>query len=316
MTRFSGQKLLIMQPEISIIIINYNTLDLTSRSISSIIENNTVNNIEIIVVDNASKIETIDQLTTKHPGIKLIKSDKNLGFAGGNNLGISHAKGKYILLLNSDTEIRNDAVQIAYNIIKSQKNIGVISGQLFHPDGAIQAQAGRFPSISRELRELCRLNKLLTPKQRAHYYLGTECDYNAPIDADWVWGAFFLFRKSDLEFFPDKKLHETFFMYGEDMQWCYHFKKKLNKRIVVHPAPKIMHHVGASDKSSLKGFQRYKEKMLPNEARWLSIEKGKIYARIFYFLKALLYFSLKGTEENKQKAATYLIYAWKGLSKQ
>lgn len=301
---------------ISIVIINYNTFDLTNNCIQSIYEQTKYVNFEIILVDNASTQCDPELFKSKYPNIRLLKSSINLGFASGNNLGIKHAQGEFILLLNSDTELLNDAITKAIVIFEQEANIGVLSGQLLSPDGSIQAQAGRFPSISREIRELFRLNKLLSPKQRAHYYLGTECDYNAPIDADWVWGAFFLFRKSDLEFFPDKRLHDTFFMYGEDMQWCYHFKKKLNKRIVIHPAPKIMHHVGASDKSSLKGFQRYKEKMLPNEARWLSIEKGKIYARIFYFLKALLYFSMKRNEENKQKAATYLSFAWRAPDKQ
>lgn len=301
---------------ISIIIINYNTLKLTTNCIQSIYDQTKYGNFEIILIDNASTECNPEVFLELFPDIQLVKSRHNVGFAGGNNLGISKANGEYILLLNSDTELLNDAITKAIAIFEQEANIGVLSGQLLSPDGSIQTQAGRFPSITREIRELFRLNKLLSPKQRAHYYLGTECDYNVPIDADWVWGAFFLFRKSDLEFFPDKKLHDTFFMYGEDMQWCYHFKKKLNKRIVIHPAPKIMHHIGASDKSSLKGFQRYKEKMLPNEAHWLSIEKGKIYARIFYFLKALLYFSIKGTEENKQKTATYLSFAWRALYKQ
>jgi GT2 family glycosyltransferase len=305
-----------MDVKVSIIIINYNTYELTKKCIESVFTKTIATPFEIILIDNASTECKPEIFLELFPAIQLAKSRQNVGFAGGNNLGISKANGEYILLLNSDTELLNDAVTEAIAVFEQEADIGVLSGQLLSPDGSIQAQAGRFPSIMREIRELFRLNKLLSPKQRAHYYLGTECDYNVPIDADWVWGAFFLFRKSDLEFFPDKKLHETFFMYGEDMQWCYHFKKILNKRIVVHPAPKILHHVGASDKSSLKGFQRYKEKMLPNEARWLAITKGRIYARVFYLVKSLLYFSMKRNEENKQKAATYLSFACRALDKQ
>ena len=305
-----------MDVKVSIIIINYNTYELTKKCIESVFTKTIATPFEIILIDNASTECKPEIFLELFPAIQLAKSRQNVGFAGGNNLGISKANGEYILLLNSDTELLNDAVTEAIAVFEQEADIGVLSGQLLSPDGSIQAQAGRFPSIMREIRELFRLNKLLSPKQRAHYYLGTECDYNVPIDADWVWGAFFLFRKSDLEFFPDKKLHETFFMYGEDMQWCYHFKKILNKRIVVHPAPKILHHVWASDKSSLKGFQRYKEKMLPNEARWLAITKGRIYARVFYLVKSLLYFSMKRNEENKQKAATYLSFACRALDKQ
>lgn len=302
-----------MNPIISIIIINYNTLDLTSRCISSIYENNTVNNIEIIVVDNASNREPIDPLIVKHPEIKLIKSDRNLGFAGGNNLGISYAKGKYILLLNSDTEIRNDAIQIAYNIIQSQRNIGVITGQLLNPDGTIQPQAGRFPSLKHEFKELLRLNKLLSPHKRSQEYLGTECNYNTPIYADWVWGAFFMFKKDDLNHFPEKKLHDNFFMYGEDMQWCYYFRKKLKKRVLVHPEPKILHLVGGSDIEKEKGFVRYCKKMLPNQYAWIKLEKGLLYTRAYYFTKALLYRSLRDNKEvNNAKYKVFISLAMYG----
>src|SRR5690554_7896405 len=113
-----------MPPEVSIIIINYNTLSLTRQCILSILEQTEDCSYEIILVDNASQEVGIDQLLILSNKIKLIKSSQNLGFAGGNNLGIYHASGEFILLLNSDTELRNNAIKIAKEvIIKDRKSV-------------------------------------------------------------------------------------------------------------------------------------------------------------------------------------------------
>jgi GT2 family glycosyltransferase len=299
-------------PEISIIIINYNTFDLTVSCLKSVFNKSVSVSIEVILVDNASSECDPQKFKEIFPQIKLIKSESNLGFAKGNNLGIEHASGEYILLLNSDTELINDAVGEAYRIIKEDNSIGVITGQLQYPNGEIQAQAGRFPSITRELRELLRINKLLTLSNRTTYYLGTRWSYDFCVDADWVWGAFFMFRKSNLKYFPNGKLHEDFFMYGEDIQWCYHFKKLLKKRIVYHPAPKIVHYIGGSDQNHTNSFERYKTKMLPNEFKWLTKVKTKLYTKLFYGLKGLHYLTIRG-KENKKKSKVFILICFKGI---
>ncbi len=299
-------------PEVSVIIINYNTYNLTCQCIQSIYKHEEQNNYEIILVDNASVECDPDKFKHQFPDINLIKSDKNLGFAGGNNLGINKAKGEYILLLNSDTELINNAVTLACQIMENDDSIGVLSGHLQYPDGSLQSVAGRFPSIKRELRELFRVNKKLTKQQRADYFLGTEWDYTKPTKADWVWGAFFMFLKSDLQHFPKHQLHDDFFMYGEDVQWCYHFKKVLKKKILYSPEPKAIHYIGGSDKNKAEPLERYKQKMLPHEYQWLCMVKGKLYARLYYFSKSMVYFSLREIE-NYKKATLYLKIALKGI---
>lgn len=291
--------------QVSIVIINYNTYQLTTNCIKSVIDKTEGVSYEIIVVDNASTECDAELFLKQYPTINLIKSITNVGFAGGNNLGILHAKGEYVLLLNSDAELVNNALAEAYNVIKEDSSIGVLSCCLLYPNGTIQAQAGRFPSIQRELRELLRINKLLNKQARTNYYLGTECDYMHPIEADWVWGAFFMFRKNDLAYFPNNLLHNTFFMYGEDLQWCYHFKKVLGKKILYHPAPQIIHYIGGSDKDIEKGFERYCKKMLPNEFKWMSMVKGKAYTRLHYFIKGLHYLTISN-KNSKEKAKVYL----------
>lgn len=291
--------------DVSIIIINYNTFSLTSQCIQSVLEKTSGLEFEIILVDNASTECETTIFKEIFPQIRFIKNEYNEGFAKGNNVGISIAKGEYILLLNSDTLLLNNAVLYAYEILKEDDSIGVVSGQCLFPDGTAQGVAGRYPSIMRELRELFRINKFLTLKERQCYFLGDEWNYNYPVDADWVWGAFFMFKRSDLENFPNQRLHDTFFMYGEDLQWCYFFKKVLCKKILFHPKPKLLHFIGGSDKDKQSSFEKYVLKMLPHEYIWMTMVKGLFYTRLYYLIKGAQYISLR-TNCELRKGLLYL----------
>jgi GT2 family glycosyltransferase len=282
--------------DVSIIIVNYNTYALTCQCIQSVIDKTQHINYEIILVDNASKECDAQLFKDKFPEITLIKNPENSGFAKGNNLGISQAKGKYILLLNSDTELINNAVYEAYQVMKSDATIGVLSGKLLYPDGKVQGVTGRFPTITAEIRELLRLNKGFTQEQRANYYLGSEFDYETPIEADWVWGAFFLFPKEILAQFPKNKLHEDFFMYCEDIQWCWHIKK-LGYKVVYSPKPVAYHYISSS--SQLNEEEKAKKKTIPNLVTLLRKEKGYFYTLALYFIKALHQLTIRGGSMNK-----------------
>ena len=113
--------------DVSIIIINYNTFSLTCKCIESLYKYNNGFSYEIILVDNASSECDAKIFSEKFPNINLVISEKNLGFAGGNNLGIKHATGNFILLLNSDTELIENSIFSCINYMKENKKIGVLS---------------------------------------------------------------------------------------------------------------------------------------------------------------------------------------------
>lgn len=206
-------------PDVSVILINYNKPELTKDCILSILEHTQKVSFEIIVIDNASTKGNIDSITQVDERVRLIKSPENLGFAKGNNLGIMHANGNTILLLNNDTLLINDAISIAYDFLYSKPNAGVVSARLQYPDGAIQYCAQALPEIKFLLIEFFRLQKLMPAKTREKILLGTFFDHNRNIKAGWVWGTFFMFKKEILEKMPGQKLADDFFMYNEDMQW-------------------------------------------------------------------------------------------------
>jgi GT2 family glycosyltransferase len=281
--------------DLSIIIINYNTFRLTLNCIQSVYDKVSGLQYEIILVDNASSENDPDLFLEKFPEINLVKSSVNLGFAGGNNLGIKNSHGKYILLLNSDTELINNAPGICYDYMQQHTDVGLTTCQLLYPDGRIQHNCRKFRTISWELSEIFPFFRLLPKQKQGKLMLHRYFDHRSVAECDWVWGTFMLFPSSIIEQLPGKKLPEDFFMYGEDILWCWEFKKRRYK-IIFLPDAKVMHiHKGSTSKNKLKkvkitGIKNhavFMKKFYP-DARWY------IFAAIYYpkQLAALLYFYL------------------------
>lgn len=230
---------------VSVIIINYNTFNLTSNCIRSVYKHTTTTNFEIILVDNASTECDAELFKKEFPVITLIRNPENLGFAKGNNLGIKHAKGEYILLLNSDTELLNDAIGIALKTLQDDRK-GAVSVKLQHPDGRVQCQCQRFPSVTVTLLETLRLHKLLPKKLRGRLLLGSYFKHDTYIEPDVVWGTFFMFKRKVLDSMPGKMLDEKYFMYYEDIQWCLDIKNA-GYKIAYQPEGAVMHIIGQSN---------------------------------------------------------------------
>lgn len=231
--------------QISIIIINYNTFQLTCEAIQSVIETTKGVLYEIILVDNDSRECNPEEFQTRFPSIVLIKNKENLGFSKGNNCGIAVAKGEVIVLLNSDAILKNDGISIAYHHLIENSKTGVVTGKLTYPDGRIQHNCQSFPSITKYVVEILRIHKLLGEKNRSSYLSGFYGDYEAIQHPDWVWGTFFVFRKSILSTFTEKKLPDNYFMYVEDMQWCKEIRIR-GYEISYLPEIEVTHLLGGS----------------------------------------------------------------------
>jgi GT2 family glycosyltransferase len=234
-------------PQVSIIIINYNTHALTCKCINSVYAHTQDIEFEIILVDNASTETNTVSFTTLFPNINFVQSPINLGFAKGNNLGIAHAKGDVILLLNSDTELVENTVKLCYNELLNDKKTAALTCKLLYPNGTVQHNAQAFPSITKKTIEKLRLHKLLPKTLQAKYLQGFYWDYNTSGYPNWIWGTFFMFDKKLLQQLPNQQLNDAYFMYMEDMQWCLDFYK-INLRCKYIATTHIIHHCGASSK--------------------------------------------------------------------
>lgn len=236
-------------PQVSIIIINYNTFELTCKCIDSVYTFTKAVNFEIILVDNASSEKDPEQFQIRFPNIRLIKSEVNLGFAKGNNLAVSRSKGEVVLLLNSDTELKEDAISICYKELMKDKQAGIITCKLVYPDGRLQHNCQSFPSFAKQLLEKMRFHKLLSKENQSKIFQGFYWDYSKPGYPDWVWGTFFMFKKELIQKLPENKLNEDYFMYVEDMKWCFD-AKQVGYRILYSNSTSVLHLHGASGAAS------------------------------------------------------------------
>lgn len=234
-----------MKPDVSIIIVNYNTFEITCNCIRSVYEKTKDLSFEIILVDNKSTDRDPAGFNILFPQLTLIQNEQNLGFSKANNIGIEQSKGKSILLLNSDTILQNNAIAITHHFLKQHKEYGAVSAQLNYPDGRVQHCCQRFPSVTLQLLEKLRLHKLLNKQQRAQLLLGAYFDHLSFVEPDWIWGTFFMFPASALERMANSKLNEDYFMYIEDMQWCLDLKKS-GYKIAYLPEARVTHLGGAS----------------------------------------------------------------------
>jgi hypothetical protein len=281
--------------QLSVVIVNYNTFELTAACIQSVIQHTHGLAYEIILVDNASTECEACLFEEKFPGIRVLAQSENLGFAGGNNAGIAQARGEVILLLNSDTLLLDNALLAAYEKIQRDTKIGALSVQLIFPTGEVQSCCQRFPSVTLELLELLRLQKLVSARQRAALLMGAFFNHRTEAEPDWVWATFFMFRRSILDGFAAKKLPDDFFMYGEDMQWCYLIRKKLGLTILYFPAAKVVHYLSASTNKNLNLNKQ--RAMIANEYAFIRKYYGNAFAWMIFKLRAIKYWSLSCSQE-------------------
>ncbi len=211
---------------LSIIILNYNSFQLTADCIRSVLTHTGELEAEIILVDNDSTECDPGRFLELFHSIKLVRSGRNGGFAFGNNKGIEIANGEYILLLNSDTIINEDSFQASVEYYRQHPDTGVLGCRMTYPDGTIQYTARRFRSISWELLDLFRFIPLMMNyEKRSRRMLGKYFQHDRNMDCDWLNGAYFMFSKNILNKLPGQKLDDRFFMYGEDQLWCEQVKK-------------------------------------------------------------------------------------------
>lgn len=270
---------------VSVIILNYNTFDLTCQCLSSVYDQTKGVDFEIILVDNASTECNPDKFLEVFPQIKLVKNADNRGFSRGCNDGIKQAKGDFILLLNSDTILLNDAISIVYDFLNDDSSLGIATCRLENPDFSPQNICSRFIRIKWILLEISRLFKLLNKGKRGIALFGNFFDYKEVAFPDWVWGAFFMFPRNLLQHFPDNKLTETFWMYVEDMEWCW-LAKKAGYKVAFIPDGRVLH-FGGGDAHSDKTLKMMDE----NFKKFYEIYYGKSYSLLILFLLKLLKFS-------------------------
>lgn len=228
-------------------IINFKTRELTSRCLESIFSKKWKTDFEVWLVDNASNDGSGEYLKNKFPQIKLIKSDKNLGFAGGHNLVLKKINSQYVLILNSDVEVSDKVIDKMVEFINEHTEVRVASCKVLGFDGKLQPNGGDLPFGMALLSWLFNL-EVLGIKSNFHRNDGEY--YQSAHEVGWVSGNFMMVRGEVFKkvgFLSDK-----FFMYFEDAEFCYRVKKA-GYKIMINPKVSIKHLSGGSlDNPKLK----------------------------------------------------------------
>src|SRR5215471_19234668 len=213
--------------DVSVIIITRNTCALTADAVRSVLASDTVVSLEIVVVDNGSTDGTAEKLPREFPQIRLIRSEKNLGFARAVNLAAKDCTGEFLLLLNSDARLTADALTQALQWLRATPDCAVAGAQLLNADGSRQNSIANFPTLATEL-----LNKSLLRRLWPKRFPGKEQSYAAPIEVETVVGAFMLIRKSVWDALG--ALDERFFFFFEETDFCLQVRRK-NLRVMHLP---------------------------------------------------------------------------------
>ncbi len=288
--------------DLSVIIVNWNTKKLLENCLKSIFKFTEDVNFEIIVVDNGSEDDSPNLVKEKFPQVKLIPNKENLGFTKANNQGIKIAKGKYILLLNSDTYLIENSFKKLVGEANKRKNLGALGPALLNENRSIQQSAGFFPHLPQVFLWMTFIDDLPGGSALKPYHVDHDSFYMRGREVDWVTAAAILVAKSVIK--RVGPLDEKIFMYGEEVEWCYRIKKAGFTNFF-SPTTKIVH------------IGRGSSQKIPTRA-YIGEYKGIIYfyakhrgkfslqiARLFLKIGALARILIFGLLGRKELASSY-----------
>jgi GT2 family glycosyltransferase len=229
--------------DVSLIIVTWNSEQHIRKCLESVRSHAGDLRFEIIVVDNSSRDRTVKSIQESSPSVTLIENQKNLGYAYANNQGIEKSTGRYVLLLNPDTEIRGNALDLMLKFLDANPNAGALGPKLLNPDGSVQPSCREFPGFSTLLWEFSGLSKL-SPKSRifGRWRMG-YFGFDRTGEVDQPMGSCLMLRRETLE--QVGLFDEAFAMFFNDVDLCYRIKAA-GWKILFYPDAEVTHYRGAS----------------------------------------------------------------------
>jgi len=273
--------------QLSIIIVSWNVKDYLKACLESIL--GTVNSIEfeIFIVDNNSNDGTVEFVKERFPQVNIIANKDNLGFAKANNQAITKSHGEYVLLLNPDTIVFEGAIKKMIDRIGQDQNIGVLGPKIITGDGRTISYCGgrKFPSVMSivfGITTLDRYSRFFDSHSMKYW------DHADSREVDAISGSCMLIRRKTIQ--GVGMLDESFFMYAEDIDWCYRIKKS-GWDIYYYAAAEIMHY---GEKSACQKFTEVDNALesLKTYYVYFKKHKGKLYARAYKVTLVLVLFGM------------------------
>ena len=226
-------------PELSIIIVNWNSAEFVRKCLASIYRNTTGLNFEIVVVDGASFDGCGEMLAKEFPQVHFVQSPKNVGFGGCNNLGFEKAAGEFVLLLNPDTELKGPAAAVLLHQLRATPGVGMVGARLLNSDGSLQTSCVQ--SLPTPLNQALDLEFLRKRFPNSRLWGISALWQSSPAEVEAISGACMLLRCET--FRRVGGFGSQYFMYGEDMDLCAKVRNA-GLKIYYEPRAEVIHHGG------------------------------------------------------------------------
>lgn len=234
--------------DLSIIIISHNHADFLISCLGSLYKYAQGFTFEVFLIDNKSDDNTIEVVKNDFPEVILIENKKRYSFAKNNNIGISHSKGRYVLLLNPDTTFSDNALKKMIEFMDEHREAGIAACKLLNPDGMVQDSCRMFPTPQAILFRGFNLDRWFKNVKFYQRYLMHDFNHSQLREIDWALGAFLFVRREVIE--KVGIMDEKYPLYHEDTDWCFRVKKS-GWKIYYVPHISITHHYL---RDSAKGF--------------------------------------------------------------
>lgn len=229
--------------DVSIVIVNWKVKELLRRCLASVYRETKGVSFETFVVDNASADGSVEMVLKEFPDATVIANNRNMGFAAGNNPAIMQAQGDFILLLNPDTELKNDAVAAMAGYMRRHPQVGILGPRLVGEDGRLQPSVRRFPTLASQTLIMLKLHHVLRRAGALRRYFADDFDYGREAAVDQVMGAAFMIRKSLIADLGG--LDERFYIWFEEVDYCKR-AKDAGFQVWYAPVATVVHHGGES----------------------------------------------------------------------
>jgi hypothetical protein len=232
--------------DVSVIFVSYNTEEMTKKAIALVKQSLPQLNIEIFVIDNASKDGSAEMIRQEFPEIHLIVNEINVGFGRANNQALPFVRGRYILLLNTDAFVDPDTIQKTVDFMESNPKTGILGVKLLGRDGVLQPSCRYFPTPLNSFLFRTGLNKVFTSVKMID---DMNWDHNQVRDCDWVPGCYYLIRKEVID--QVGLFDPRYFLYSEEVDHCFS-AKKAGWNVTYFPYVSVVHIGGESAKTDNK----------------------------------------------------------------
>jgi len=299
--------------DVSIIVVAWNVKKLLQECLESVYEETKGICFEVIYVDNASKDGSVEMVRERFPDVRILENQENKGFIKANNQGIEIARGRYVLLLNSDTLVLDNAIAKTVRFADAHPDAAVVGCRVLNPDRTLQRTCFMYPSALNTFLAATYLYKVF-PRSR---FFGREhmtwWAFDGVRDVETVCGCYSLVRREAID--QVGLMDETYFVYGDDPDWCFRFRKA-GWRIMFTPDPQIIHYGGQNTSQMARRFRWQLEGsklifMRLHGCRWTFL-LARFFAGLFFLLRVPYWLFKAALRRDGRKmaiarAGTYLI---------